>query len=252
MQVVGRGPAAGDFVGGSSSCVRFFARLRPSRCASRLGFLASSIRPRDDQIPLAQLAAPARPLRPAAGGASAGRRAGRSPPRCCAASAGRAAGRRSGGPRGRRPGRGRSPASAGRRTGRGTRPSGRGSAAPARGTACRRAAARMRSMICSRVWAVIGRPHCGQWPLPDAGVQHAQIVVDLGDRADGRARVLPAGLLRDRDRRAQARDQIDVGLGHLARETAGRSWTGSRRSAAAPRHTACRRPASSCPTRSRR
>ena len=26
--------------------------------------------------------------------------------------------------------------------------------------------ARMRAMICSRVWAVMGRPHCGQWPWP--------------------------------------------------------------------------------------
>ena len=32
--------------------------------------------------------------------------------------------------------------------------------------ACPAGRARIRSMICSRVWAVIGRPHCGQCPLP--------------------------------------------------------------------------------------
>ena len=76
-------------------------------------------------------------------------------------------------------------------------------------------------MICSRVCAVIGRPHLRAVPLPDAGVQHAQVVVDLGDRADGRARVLAGRLLRDRDRRAQAADVVDVGLGHLAQELPG-------------------------------
>ena len=58
-------------------------------------------------------------------------------------------------------------------------------------------------------------------PLADAGVQHAQVVVDLGDRADGRARVVAGGLLLDGDRRRQAADVIDVGLGHLAQELPG-------------------------------
>ena len=54
----------------------------------------------------------------------------------------------------------------------------------------------------------------------DARVQQAQIVVDLGDRADGRARVLRGRLLLDRDRRRQAVDRIDVGLLHQLQELA--------------------------------
>ena len=40
---------------------------------------------------------------------------------------------------------------------------------------------------------------------PDPRVEQAQVVVDLGDRADGRARVARGRLLVDRDRRAEAR-----------------------------------------------
>ena len=56
---------------------------------------------------------------------------------------------------------------------------------------------------------------------PGAGVEQAQVVVDLGDRADGRARVLRRGLLVDRHRGAQALDEVDIGLVHLAQELAG-------------------------------
>ena len=56
---------------------------------------------------------------------------------------------------------------------------------------------------------------------PDAGEEHPQVIVDLGDRADGGARVAPAGLLLDRDRRAQAVDPVDLGLGHLTQELPG-------------------------------
>ena len=52
----------------------------------------------------------------------------------------------------------------------------------------------------------------------DARPQQAQVVVDLGHRADGRARVARAGLLLDRDRRRQPLDRIDVGLVHLVEE----------------------------------
>ena len=39
----------------------------------------------------------------------------------------------------------------------------------------------------SRVWAVIGFLHWGQCADQyDAGVEHAQEIVDFGDRADGR------------------------------------------------------------------
>ena len=46
------------------------------------------------------------------------------------------------------------------------------------------------------------------------------IVVDLGDGADGRARIARGGLLLDRDRRRQAVDQIDVRLLHQLEELA--------------------------------
>ena len=55
----------------------------------------------------------------------------------------------------------------------------------------------------------------------DAGVEQAQVVVDLGDRADGRAGVAAGRLLVDRDRRRQALDDVDVGLVHLPEELAG-------------------------------
>ena len=54
-----------------------------------------------------------------------------------------------------------------------------------------------------------------------AGVEQAQVVVDLGDGADGGAGVLGRGLLVDRDRGRQALDEVDVGLVHLAEELAG-------------------------------
>ena len=55
----------------------------------------------------------------------------------------------------------------------------------------------------------------------DAGVEQAEVVVDLGDRADRRARVARGRLLVDRDGRRQALDEVDVGLVHLAEELAG-------------------------------
>ena len=56
--------------------------------------------------------------------------------------------------------------------------------------------------------------------VADARVQQAQVVVDLGDRADGRARVARGGLLVDRDRRREPLDGVDVGLVHLPEELA--------------------------------
>ena len=55
----------------------------------------------------------------------------------------------------------------------------------------------------------------------DAGEQQAQVVVDLGDRADGRARVAAGGLLLDGDGRRQAVDLVDVRLLHHLEELAG-------------------------------
>ncbi len=56
---------------------------------------------------------------------------------------------------------------------------------------------------------------------PDAREQEPQVVVDLGDRPDGRPRVPVRGLLVDRDRRGQALDEVHVRLVHLAQELAG-------------------------------
>ena len=53
------------------------------------------------------------------------------------------------------------------------------------------------------------------------GVEEPEVVVDLGDRADRRARVLGGRLLVDRDRRGQPLDEVDVGLVHLAEELPG-------------------------------
>ena len=54
----------------------------------------------------------------------------------------------------------------------------------------------------------------------DAREQQAQVVVDLGDRADGGARVLGGGLLLDGDGRRQPVDVVDVGLLHHLQELA--------------------------------
>ena len=54
--------------------------------------------------------------------------------------------------------------------------------------------------------------------MPDPRPQQAQVVVDLGDRADRRARVARGGLLVDRDRRRQPLDRVHVRLVHLPQE----------------------------------
>ena len=51
--------------------------------------------------------------------------------------------------------------------------------------------------------------------------QHAQVVIDLGDRADRRARVVRRRFLLDRDRRRESLDMIDVGLFHDRQELPG-------------------------------
>ncbi len=53
------------------------------------------------------------------------------------------------------------------------------------------------------------------------GEQQPQVVVDLGDGADGGARVVRGRLLLDRDRRRQALDHIHVGLVHQLQELPG-------------------------------
>ena len=56
--------------------------------------------------------------------------------------------------------------------------------------------------------------------VPDAGVQEAEVVGDLGDRADRRARVARGRLLIDRDRGREPFDGVDIGLVHLPEELA--------------------------------
>ena len=57
--------------------------------------------------------------------------------------------------------------------------------------------------------------------VADAGIQKAQVVVDLGDGTDGRTRVAGGRFLVDGDGGREALDEIDVGLVHLAQELAG-------------------------------
>ena len=63
-----------------------------------------------------------------------------------------------------------------------------------------------------------GRAAGGAVRAAGPGVEQPEVVVDLGDRADGRARVLRGRLLVDRDRRREALDEVDVGLVHLPEE----------------------------------
>ncbi len=57
--------------------------------------------------------------------------------------------------------------------------------------------------------------------LADAGVEDAQIVVDLGDGTDGRARIAAGGLLLDADGRRQTSQVIDVRLLQLTEKLPG-------------------------------
>ena len=54
----------------------------------------------------------------------------------------------------------------------------------------------------------------------DARPEQAQIVINLRDRADGRARVLGGGLLVDGNRRGQALNHVDIRLVHLPQKLA--------------------------------
>ena len=50
--------------------------------------------------------------------------------------------------------------------------------------------------------------------LADAGKQQAQVVVNFGNGAHGRTRVVRGGFLLDGNRRRQAFDMVDIGLFH--------------------------------------
>ena len=76
-------------------------------------------------------------------------------------------------------------------------------------------------MISSAVCVPIGMSQSGQCGCAQPGDQDAQVVVNLGDRADGRARRVAQVLLLDGDRRRQAFDVIELRLLHLADELPG-------------------------------
>ena len=65
-----------------------------------------------------------------------------------------------------------------------------------------------------------GPPAVGAVRVADAGVEQAEVVVDLGDGADGGPRVAGGRLLVDGDGRREALDAVDVRLVHLAQELA--------------------------------
>ncbi len=65
------------------------------------------------------------------------------------------------------------------------------------------------------------QPGRGRVRHSDPRPQQAHVIVDFGDRGDGRARVAAGGLLLDRDRRRQSVDMLDVGLLHHLEELAG-------------------------------
>ena len=65
-----------------------------------------------------------------------------------------------------------------------------------------------------------GRAVVGTVRHTGPGPEQAQVVVDLGDGADGRARVLAGGLLLDRDGRREPFDRVHVRLLHQAEELA--------------------------------
>jgi hypothetical protein len=83
----------------------------------------------------------------------------------------------------------------------------------------------------------------------DAGVEHAQVVVDLGDRADRRPRVVRGALLLDRDRRREAAQRLDLGPLELTEELARVGGQALDVAALALGVEGCRRRGSTCPSR---
>ena len=66
-----------------------------------------------------------------------------------------------------------------------------------------------------------GKAVLGAARLADPRKQEPEVVVDLGDRAHGRAGIVGSGLLLDRNRRRQALDVVDVGFLHHGQELPG-------------------------------
>ena len=135
-----------------------------------------------------------------------------------------------------------------RRTARRARPCGRAPPAPAASAACPPAARASRRPSARRHATAASAPDGRAVRIADAREQQPQVVVDLGDGADGRARVVRGRLLLDRDRRRQALRSGRRRAFPSAAGTAARRPTATRRSGAGLRRTACRRRASSCPS----
>ena len=87
--------------------------------------------------------------------------------------------------------------------------------------ACPPAARRAARATTSAVSRTTSRPQLPAERAADAREQQPHVVVNLGRRADGRARVADAVLLADRDRRRDAVDAIDVRLLHPLEELPG-------------------------------
>ena len=143
----------------------------------------------------------------------------RSRPCACGCARASAAGR-SRAPR-RRCAGARNPARAAPRTGRPARPCGRPRAGARIITRVPSGSASTWSTICETLCAASARPVLGAVGVADAREEQAQVVVDLGHRADGGARVVRGRLLLDRDRGRQPLDQVDVRLLHELQELAG-------------------------------
>ena len=76
----------------------------------------------------------------------------------------------------------------------------------------------MVSAICDGLWRLTGVPSLGQSGIADPGPEQPHVVVDLGDGADRRARIVPGALLLDGNGWRESLDRIDVGLLHEAEE----------------------------------
>ena len=72
-----------------------------------------------------------------------------------------------------------------------------------------------------RALALDRRGRVGAVRRAGARAEQAQVVVDLGDGADGGARIVAGGLLLDRDRGREPLDRVDVGLLHQPEELPG-------------------------------
>ena len=84
--------------------------------------------------------------------------------------------------------------------------------------------------------------------LAGARVEHAQVVVDLGDRADGRARVASTRSSARSRWSATGRGCARTSASPSGRGTGARRPTATRRSGAGPRRRACRTRGSTCPS----